>query len=105
MSMFDKLRRVPVDTRTPEEIAVDEEYNGVIRRVLGQEALDADATAAELLADHIPVGGMTIVDDGSDLGYVVPHEPSDEEKAAYARQVMPALRRSYDAIPHHPDEA
>lgn len=90
MGMF--RRSLEVDTRTPSEVVIDEEYDAMILRVLGQDALRADELPE---IDRIPFEGMAIVRDTSDLGYrdTTKKPPTKAEQAAMVHHVIEAVRQ------------
>lgn len=84
------------DNRTEEERKTDDDYNEMIQRVLGAEAVAADMPMRGNVTSNF-VGGVTIVTDSSDLGYGRSRELAEGERLEFLMMVRAAAREAFAA--------
>ena len=91
------LRRIEaIDTRTATEREIDSDYDELVTRILGRDALDADKIVSVSDSAH------TYVHDPSDIGYV--GVGTYTLSPASSAGILQAIRCSYDEIPLDPSE-
>lgn len=94
------------DDRTDEERKTDEEYNSMILRILGTDAVAADRAMRRNVTSNF-VGGVTIVTDSSDPGYGRSTPIAEGERSEFLMMVREAAREAFagSESPMSEDEA